>query len=163
MPPIHVNALINQGALLFLPKDASEKLASRGMAMIKGTMNGFPFQAVVEPNGKGSHWFRVTGTLREGARVTIGDTVSLEIEPSNVWPEPKVPVDLKTTLETEPEAYSLWQDITPMARWDWIRWIGATKVAETRKRRIVVTCSKLSAGKRRPCCFNLTECTLTDA
>jgi hypothetical protein len=53
----------------------------------------------------------------------------------------------------------LWQAITPMARWEWVRWVNATRNADTRKRRVEVSISKLSKGKRRPCCFDLAACT----
>ncbi len=149
--------------LLTLPKSASAKLPSRGMTMVQGAINGFRFRAALEPDGKGSHWFRVGKTLREGAKADIGDTVTLAIEPTKEWPEPKVPVDFNKALKANPQAHTLWGDITPQARWDWIRWIGAAKQEKTRERRIEVACSKLKAGMRRPCCFNRTECTLTDA
>jgi hypothetical protein len=151
------------GALLTLPKDASEKLPSKGMTMVKGSINGFDFQAALEPNGEGSHWFKVSKTMLNGAGAKVGDTVTLIIEPTKEWPEPKVPTDLKEVLAADPEAHAIWTDITPMARWDWIRWVGAVKQQETRKRRVDSVCSRLSAGKRRPCCFDRTQCTLTDA
>ncbi len=153
---------IGSWTLLRLPESASAKLPSRGMTMVEGTINGFRFQAALEPDGKGSHWFRVDKTMREAAGADAGDTVTLAIEPVRAWPEPKVPEDLKTALAAAPQAYTLWMDITPMARWDWIRWIGSTKQAETRRRRIEVTCSKLTAGERRPCCFNRNLCTEPD-
>ena len=46
-----------------------------------------------------------------------------------------------------------------MARWEWVRWVNATRNTETRERRIEVSLSKMRAGKRRPCCFNLSSCT----
>ena len=46
-----------------------------------------------------------------------------------------------------------------MARWEWVRWINATKNPDTRRRRVEVTISKMKDGKRRPCCFNLASCT----
>lgn len=150
---------IGSGTLLRLPKSASAKLPSRGITMVKGTINGSHFQAALEPDGKGSHWFRVDETMREAAGANAGDAVMLAIEPAREWPEPKVPEDLKIALAAAPQAHTLWMDITPMARWDWIRWIGSTKQPQTRKRRIEVTLSKFKAGKRRPCCFNRTVCT----
>ena len=162
MSTIRVEAkLFKIGAwtLLRLPESASAKLPSRAMTMVEGTINGFPFQAALEPDGKGSHWFRVDKTMLEAARAEAGDTVTLAIEPSREWTEPEVPEDLKTAFAAAPQAHTLWMDITPMARWDWIRWIGSTKQPETRRRRIEVACSKLKAGGRRPCCFNRTLCT----
>ena len=127
--------------------------------MVEGTLNGFPFQAALEPDGQGSHWFRVNETLREAAGADVGDTVTLAIEPVREWPEPEVPADLKNALAADPQAHTLWRDITPMARWDWIRWINATAQQETRRRRIEVAFSKLKSGMRRPCCFNRSMCT----
>ena len=150
---------IGSWTLLRLPKSASAKLPSRGMTMVQGTINGFRFQAPLEPDGKGSHWLKVEKNMREAAGADAGDTVTLAIEPVKEWPEPKVPADLKKALAAVPQAQSLWKDITPMARWDWIRWIGSTKNPDTRKRRIEVTFSKFKDGKRRPCCFNRSMCT----
>ncbi len=153
---------IGSWTILRLPMSASMKLPSRGMTVVKGTINGFPFQAALEPDGKGSHWFRVDKAMREATHSDLGNTLILAIEPVKKWPEPDVPADLQSALAATPQAHSLWVDITPNARWDWIRWIGGTKQAETRKRRIETACSKLKAGERRPCCFNRTVCTLPD-
>lgn len=162
MSTIHFSAplfKIGSWTILRLPKSASAKLPSRGMVMVNGNLNGFPFQAALEPDGKGSHWLRVDEKMLKGAKADSGDTVTLEVEPIKEWPEPTVPKDLKKALSDSREANATWIDITPMARWDWIRWIGSTKNPETRKKRIEVTFSKFKDGKRRPCCFNRTMCT----
>ncbi len=140
---------------LTLPKNASAKLPSRGMTAIEGTINGFPFQAVLEPDGQKSHWLKVDRTLCEAAGADAGDVVSLEIAPAAEEPEPTVPTDLRKALAAAaPTARVLWSDITPNARRDWIHWITSAKQAETRARRIKNACSMLAAGKRRVCCFD---------
>ncbi len=154
---------IGSGVLLTLPENVSKQLPTRGMTLVNGTINGAPFQAVLEPDGQGSHWFKVSDALRAAANADVGDTVTLEIEPTKDWPEPNVPTDLAHALSAEPSADALWHDITPLARWDWIRWIGATRSPQTRQRRVAVTIDKLNSGKRRPCCFDRNQCTLTDA
>ena len=162
MSTIHCEAnlfKIGSWTLLGLPESASAKLTSRGMTVVEGTINGFRFQAALEPDGKGSHWFRVDRTMSKAIGAEAGDTVTLAIEPVKEWSEPNVPTDLKNALAAVPQAKTVWMDITPMARWDWIRWIGSTKQPETRRRRIDVALSKLQAGDRRPCCFNRTVCT----
>lgn len=162
MPTINFKAQLSKiGSLtlLILPKSASAKLPSRGMAMVEGTINGFPFQSELEPDGKGSHWFKVDQTLSKAAKAVAGDTVTLAIEPSKEWPEPKVPADIKNAVTADSKAHAMWLDITPMARWDWIRWIGSSKYEETRKKHIEVALSKLRSGMRRPCCFNRSMCT----
>ena len=140
---------------LNLPKTASAKLPSRSMTAIEGTINDAPFEAVLEPDGQKGHWLKVERKLSEAAGADAGDIVTLEIAPAAEEPEPRVPVDLQTALATaEPKARVVWEDITPIARRDWIQWITSAKQAETRVRRIKNACSMLAAGKRRVCCFD---------
>ncbi len=163
MPSIRFEAKLSKigsWTILRLPESASAKLPSRGQAMVEGTINGFRFQTPLEPDGKGSHWFRVDAGLLKNAKADVGDTVMLAIEPMKDWPEPELPADLKNALAAAPErVQDLWQQITPMARWEWMRWIRSTGKSETRQRRIEVGCSKLESGKRRPCCWNRNLCT----
>jgi Bacteriocin-protection, YdeI or OmpD-Associated/Domain of unknown function (DUF1905) len=141
-------------SFLILPKNASAKLPSRGMTAIEGTMNGVPFQAILEPDGQKGHWLKVDRNLRKTAGAEAGDVVILEVAPSAEEPEPKVPADLRKALAAAPKARALWSDITPIARRDWIQWIMSAKQLETRARRIKNACSMLAAGKRRVCCFD---------
>src|SRR5438045_6696429 len=82
------------------PKNASAKLPSRGMTAIEGTINGVPFQAVLEPDGQKSHWLKVERKLREAVGADAGELVTLEIAPAAKEPEPEVPADLKKALAT---------------------------------------------------------------
>ncbi|HCC83721.1 TPA: hypothetical protein DEP96_02640 [Candidatus Uhrbacteria bacterium] len=67
----------------------------------------------------------------------------------------KIPTDLKKALAASPKIEALWEGLTPIARRDFVSWIEGAKQEETRKRRVVVACSKLAAGKRRPCCYSV--------
>ncbi len=64
-----------------------------------------------------------------------------------------LPDDLQAALKLNPEALAAWQDITPLARNEWICWIISPKKPETRRKRIDWGCSSLEEGKRRPCCW----------
>src|SRR5438105_4067209 len=139
--------------LLTLPKNASAKLPSRGMTMVEGTINGFPFRAALQPNGKGSHWLSVNNSMRDAAGADAGDLVTVEITRAGEEPETRVPMDLRKALAVAPLAQALWGDITPIARRDWILWISSAKQPETRRRRIEKACAMLASGKRRVCCF----------
>jgi len=139
---------------LVLPSSASAKLPTRSMVTVEGSFGGEPFQATLEPDGEGSHWLKVDKALREQAGVAAGDTVAIEIAPLAEEPEPKVPVDLRKALATQPAAKATWADITPVARRDWIHWITSGKKAETRVKRIDVAIDKLACGNRRACCFD---------
>lgn len=132
--------------------------------MVAGTINEIPFKALLEPDGrygpglKPSHWFRPDKKLLDDAAAKAGDTVRVSITPTKEWVEPEVPDDFKKALSNSPKAQDLWTDITPSARWDWIRWIRAVKTPETRQKHIEVALDKLNRGMRRPCCFNRNLC-----
>ncbi len=64
-----------------------------------------------------------------------------------------LPADVRQALIANPSALLTWEDITPLARNEWICWIESAKKAETRLKRIEWGCSNLSEGKRRPCCW----------
>ena len=65
----------------------------------------------------------------------------------------RVPEDLQKALVSNSVAQKAWEDITPLARNEWICWVTSGKKAETRSIRIVKTLSKLKSGMRRPCCW----------
>lgn len=143
-----------------VPKDESAKLPSRGQISVTGVIDEHEFTTVLEPDGRWSHWMRVTDEMKRGAQATAGDTVAVEMTTNKDWPEPVLPKDFADALKLAPQVVKdKWQDITPMARWEWIRWMNATLNQETRKVRIEKTISKLSGKHRRPCCFNLAACT----
>ena len=161
MSTIHFNVKlfkIGSWTVLLLPESASGKLPSRALTMVEGTINNSHFKAALEPDGRGGHWFRVSENMLKATHTKAGDTVKLAIEPTKEWLEPEVPADLKKALADNRKAYELWKDITPNARWDWIRWVRAVKTPETRKKHVEVALSKLNKGMRRPCCFNRNLC-----
>jgi hypothetical protein len=163
VPTIRFNATlctIAKSTILRLPEKASEKLPSRGQVAVQGTINGHGFQTVLEPDGDFGHWMRIDRKLQQTAHLSAGDTATLEIESLKAWPEPNVPQDLEAALAAAPQKIQdQWKGITPMARWEWVRWVNATQNPDTRKRRVDVSISKMKSGKRRPCCFNLAACT----
>ena len=154
---------IDKSTVLRLPEKASAKLPSRGQVAVKGTIDGHRFQTVLEPDGDFGHWMKIDRRLQQSTAARAGDSAALEIESIKEWPEPSVPSDLRTALAAAPQKIQdLWKEITPMARWEWVRWVNATRNPETRMRRVEVTISKMNSGKRRPCCFDLTACTDPD-
>ena len=61
--------------------------------------------------------------------------------------------DLKKAIAAAPKVQRLWDDITPLARNEWICWVTSGKKAETRQIRIEKAISKMKSGMRRPCCW----------
>jgi tetratricopeptide (TPR) repeat protein len=146
--------------ILRLPEAESAKLPSRGQVAVRGTINRHDLRTVLEPDGCRGHWMRVDAELQKAARIRAGDTATLQLEVAQDWPEPELPGDFATALSTAPERVKdKWEEITPTARWEWIRWINETRNGDTRAVRIEKTISKLNGKHRRPCCFNLAACT----
>jgi uncharacterized protein YdeI (YjbR/CyaY-like superfamily) len=65
----------------------------------------------------------------------------------------KIPEDLRNALLADKSALEKWEDITPLARNEWICWNISVKKPETRKSHIKRTIEELLEGKRRPCCW----------
>lgn len=64
-----------------------------------------------------------------------------------------LPADLRKALASHKEGLAAWNDITPLARNEWICWVEGGKLIDTRKRRVERTHNELAEGKRRPCCW----------
>lgn len=64
-----------------------------------------------------------------------------------------MPADFEKAILSKQTVHALWDDITPLARNEWICWVTDAKKDETRARRIVVGLDKMSRGERRPCCW----------
>ncbi len=65
----------------------------------------------------------------------------------------EVPDDLYEALTADESALERWEDLTPLARNEWICWVISNKKPETRKNHIDRTVTELLEGKRRPCCW----------
>jgi len=64
-----------------------------------------------------------------------------------------VPKDIREILLENPTLLITWEDITPLARNEWLCWIDSAKKTETRLGRIGRLVNELPKGKRRPCCW----------
>ncbi len=64
-----------------------------------------------------------------------------------------LPSDLRSALVANTKAHEAWEDITPLARNEWICWVTFVKKAETRQNHVERAIRELEQGKRRPCCW----------
>jgi len=141
-------------AFVVLPQEASAKLQRRGRTTVLVTMNSHQFEALLEPDGRKSHWLRIDVAELRAAKAEIGGEAQFEIAALDQEREPEVPADLAKALESEPEAQATWNATTTIARIDWVHWIVSAKQAKTREKRINDACEMLASGKKRVCCFD---------
>lgn len=64
-----------------------------------------------------------------------------------------MPPDLRKALTADHKALAAWEDITPLARNEWICWTISVKTPKTRQEHVARVVSELKEGMRRPCCW----------
>ena len=64
-----------------------------------------------------------------------------------------LPDDMRQALRSDAKALAAWEDITPLARNEWICWVTIVKKAETREEHVTRLVKQLKDGDRRPCCW----------
>ncbi len=65
----------------------------------------------------------------------------------------EVPTDLRKELTSDTAALLIWNNLTPLARNEWICWVISVKKPETRREHVKRTRTELLEGMRRPCCW----------
>jgi len=64
-----------------------------------------------------------------------------------------LPTDLQNALLADSKALNAWENLTPLARNEWICWTTFVKKEETRNEHVKRVVSELKEGIRRPCCW----------
>ncbi len=64
-----------------------------------------------------------------------------------------IPEDLYNALINDPKSLKHWEDLTPLARNEWICWVTFVKKKETRFEHVKRVIIELKQGMRRPCCW----------
>ena len=64
-----------------------------------------------------------------------------------------LPPDMRKVLTSDSKALAAWEDITPLARNEWICWTISVKTPTTRQEHVRRVVSELKEGMRRPCCW----------
>jgi hypothetical protein len=135
------------GAYVVVPLDVPALFGSR-RPPVRGTVNGVSFRTTLAPYG--DDWYLgFNRKLREGARITAGDTVVVELERADEPREVEVPSDLAEALAADAEARTTFERFSYTHRKQYVDWIEEAKRDETRRRRIEKTVGMLREGKTR--------------
>lgn len=65
----------------------------------------------------------------------------------------ELPADLRKALASNKAALEKWQNLTPLARNEWICWTISVKQQKTRDDHVKRVVEELLQGMRRPCCW----------
>lgn len=63
------------------------------------------------------------------------------------------PDNLQAEIDRDPALLAKWEDLTPLARNEWICWMTSPRKQETRDAHLARLKEEVLAGKRRPCCW----------
>ena len=91
-------------AFVVLPREVSAKLPRRGRITASVVMNGHRFEAMLEPDGRKSHWLRIAREQLESSGSEVGNEAEFEIAAAEQEPEPAVPDDFAAALQAAPDA-----------------------------------------------------------
>jgi len=134
-------------AALSAPFDVEKAFGTRARVPVRGTINGFPFRSSLMPMG-GCHRMVVNKTIRDGAGVKAGDTVSVVMardeESRTIDPPPL----LKKELAKNKAAQANWEKQSFTNKKEMARLITDAKREDTRVRRLVKVMDVLKNGKK---------------
>jgi hypothetical protein len=134
-------------AWLNAPFDVAKVFGTRARVPVRGTINGLPFRTSLMPMG-GCHGMAVNKTMRDGAGVAAGDTVSIVLERDDSERTVKVPPLLKKELAKSKTAWANWKKLSFTSQKEIVLSIAGAKQEETRQRRLAKAMNVLKAGKK---------------
>lgn len=133
-------------AALSVPFEVEKMFGTRARVAVRGT-NDFPFRSSLLPMG-GCHRMVVNKTIRDGAGVKAGDTVSVVMERDGEGRTIDPPVLLKKELASSRAAQANWDRQSFTNKKEMARAITEVKQAETGARRLVKVMDVLKSGKK---------------
>ena len=127
--------------------DVEKTFGTRARVPVRGTINGFPFRSSLMPMG-GCHRMVVNKTIRKGAGVKAGDTVSVVMERDEAERSIDPPPALKKELARSKAAQTNWEKQSFTNKKEMARSIVEVKQEETRVRRLAKVLDVLKNGKK---------------
>jgi hypothetical protein len=134
-------------AWLNAPFDVIEIFGTRARVPVRGTINGFPFRTSLMPMD-GCHGMAVNKTMRDGAGVGAGDTVTVVMERDEAERVVEVPPLLKKELANSKAAQSNWKKLSFTNQKEIVVSINGAKQEDSRQRRLAKAVDILKTGKK---------------
>jgi hypothetical protein len=131
-----------------VPFEVESVFGVKGRVAVSGTMNGFPFQNSLLPQGDGTHAMAVNKDLQAGANARAGDTVHIVLERDTAKRDVALPVELEDALGRDATASAAFAEMAPSCRKEYADWIGSAKKPETRASRVVKALALIREKRR---------------
>ena len=131
-----------------VPAPVSAALGKKGVTPVLGTVNGVEWRGNLLPNGNGGHRIVLNGKLRKQARVGLGQTVEISLQPDEESREVPLPTELAEALR-ENDLLDKFNALAPGQRRYAVLWLQSAKTRPTWERRVETLVKRLAARPRR--------------
>jgi hypothetical protein len=132
---------------IVVPDDVVDALNSGKRPKVTVTIGGYAYRTTVAPMG-GRFLIPLAAEHREGAGVSAGEQVDVDIVLDDAPRVVEVPADLATALSASKVASEAFDALSYTHRKEWVRWVEEAKKPETRTTRIEKTVTRLAAGNK---------------
>jgi hypothetical protein len=134
-------------AALSAPFSVEKVFGTKARVPVRGMINGFPFRSSLMPMG-GCHRMVVNKTMRDGAGVKAGDTVSVVMQRDEDERVVEIPPALKKAMAGNKTAQSKWNALSYTHRKEMAISIRDAKQEQTRQRRLAKVMDVLNSDKK---------------
>ena len=134
-------------AALSAPFSVEKIFGTKARVPVRGTINGFPFRSSLSPMA-GCHRMVVNKTIREGAGVKAGDTVSVVMQRDEEERTIEIPPALKKAMAGNRKAQSKWKTLSYTHQKEMTISILNAKQEKTRQRRLAKLMEVLNSEKK---------------
>lgn len=131
-----------------IPFDCEKEFGSKSRIRVKGQINQQDIEATLMPHGNGKHFIILTKEIRDKTKITIGDTIKINLELDSSNKTIEAPKDLLVALKKEKRALDYYDKLAPSHKGEYAKWITEAKKEETRQNRILKAVEKLKNGQR---------------
>lgn len=133
-----------------IPFSVEEVFGTRARVAVAGTINGFPFQNSLMPNGDGTHLMTISKELMAGAGAGQGERVKVSMKLDDAPREVEVPEELAAALKSDKKAAEAFETLAHSHKKEYTDWVGGAKKAETRASRAAKAVEMIREKKHRP-------------
>jgi len=121
----------------------AQEVFGRGRPPVRVTLNGYAYRSTLAPYGS-EYYLAVNQAVRSGARVKVGDRVTVILEADEAPRTIKAPTDLVRALKASPPAQTRWKELSFTHQTEYVNAIEDAKRPQTRARRIEKTIERLA-------------------
>jgi hypothetical protein len=131
------------GTFVAVPREVQVLLGLKGRPKVQAVIAGHRYRGSLMPMGDGTFCLGVLRAIQQAARVTRGDTITVELELDTAPRVVEPPADLLKVLARNKRATASWEKLSYTNKREMARSLEEAKKPETRRRRLAMAMEKL--------------------